>query len=109
MDPQQLLQRMCERHGLPERRADRLLPLIRRALVSPQDVRDRILQLVDQSLARQAAGDPKAGAEQVFEDLDSAVLLSVAKLLHNWAPSSAFLDLPGDLGSMFRPEDDPAA
>lgn len=102
MDPHQLLTRMCKRHGLPQSGAKRLLPLIERALVSPDQVRDRILTLVDQSLARQAATNAETRPERVFQDLDSETLRSVAQLLHNWAPSSDLLDLPGALGQLFR-------
>lgn len=106
MDPHQLLTRMCERHGLPRSGAKRLLPLIERALVSPHQVRDRILTLVDQSLARQAASSAEARPERVFHDLDDETLRSVAKLLHDWAPSSDLLDLPGALGKLFREEEE---
>ncbi len=102
MDPHQLLTSMCERHGLPQSGAKRLLPLIERALVSPNQVRDRILTLVDQSLARQAASNAEARPEKVFHDLDNETLRSVAQLLHDWAPSSDLLDLPGALGLLFK-------
>ena len=52
MDARRLLRRMCHRHGLPFQDASRLLPLVERALISPIDVRDRILHLVDDNLAR---------------------------------------------------------
>lgn len=102
MDPQQLLTRMCRRHGLPQSGTERLLPLIERALISPEDVRERILTIVDQSLARQAAGSDRVNPEHVFRDLDAETLKSVAKLLHNWAPSTDLLDMPGTLGHLFR-------
>lgn len=101
MDPQQFLQRMCDRHGLDTDRSERLLPLIKRALVSPRDVRERILSLVDHSLARQASSQADVSPELVFRDLDEQVLQSVAKMLHTWAPSTALDDLPGSLGSLF--------
>ena len=56
MDARSLLQRMCERHDLPFGEASRLVPLIERALNSPHDVRDRILVLVENNLARKATG-----------------------------------------------------
>lgn len=102
MDPQHILGRMCRRHGLPQTGSERLLPLIERALISPKEVRERILSLVDQSLSRQAAGSDQVRPELVFQDLDSETLLSVAKLLHNWAPSTDLLDMPGDLGRLFQ-------
>ncbi|MFT7676345.1 MAG: hypothetical protein ACI8QC_000315 [Planctomycetota bacterium] len=92
---------MCDRHGLDMDRSERLLPLIKRALVSPRDVRERILSLVDHSLARQASSQAAVDPEVVFHDLDEQVLQSVAKMLHTWAPSTALDELPGTLGGLF--------
>lgn len=100
MEPERLLQRMCQRHSLPFEAGKALLPLIQRALISPDKVRDRILTLVDRNLARHAEGkSPGSTLAAVERDLDEEVLLSVAKVLHNWntggKPNQLGWDLPG--------------
>lgn len=109
MDARALLQRMCERHELPFGEASRLLPLIERALTSPTHIRDRILVLVENNLARKATGNAPATTEKVHRDLDEEVMVSVARVLHNWTPSSKVLDLGQVLPDLFpdgfQPED----
>ena len=109
MDARRLLQRMCERHGLAFRQVSRLLPLIQRALVSPRDVRDRILGMVETNLARRASGAPVDPTVKVHQDLDEEVLQSVARVLHGWTPSTKVLELgkvlPRLFGGDLRPED----
>ena len=107
MDARNLLLRMCERHDLPFGEASRLLPLIERALNSPHHVRDRILVLVENNLARKATGNAAATTEQVHRDLDEEVLVSVAKVLHNWTPSSKILDLGQVMPDLFPDGFDP--
>ena len=82
---------MCERHGLPTNYGDRLLPLVRRALQSPDDVQQRILTLVENNLARKAEG--KLDESRLWHDMDGAVLVAVARVLHDWDPSSSVLGL----------------
>lgn len=107
MDARSLLQRMCERHDLPFGEASRLLPLIERALNSPHHVRDRILVLVENNLARRATGSAAATTGQVHRDLDEEVLISVAKVLHNQTPSPKILDLGQVLPNLFPEGFDP--
>ncbi|MFT5059093.1 MAG: hypothetical protein ACI89E_001875 [Planctomycetota bacterium] len=100
MDPKRLLQRMCARHSLPYEKAEALLPLIRRALISPFSVRDRILALVDRNLSGQISGASVGSTLSAIErDLDEEVLMSVAPSLHMWKqagkPTSLGDDLPG--------------
>lgn len=111
MDPLRLLRKMCLRHGLPDSEAQRLVPLVQRALDSPESVRDRILGMVETNLALRA-GVPPAQArshEALFRDLDDEVLHSVARVLHSWSPSGKVLDVGGALPRLFpdglRPED----
>ena len=108
MDARSLLLRMCDRHHIPFGDASRLLPLIERALNSPTHVRDRILVLVENNLSRKATGTAAATTERVYRDLDEEVLVSVAKVVHNWAPSSNILDigqvLPDIFPKGFNPE-----
>lgn len=96
MNAENLLRAMCERHGLPPDYGARLLPLVRRALQAPEDVRDRILRLVDTNL-KTCSGGP-VEPEKLWRDLDNEVLLAVARVLHAWTPSAPMLDLGSQLG-----------
>ena len=85
---------------MPFDRAETLLPLIERALISPDQVRDRILALVDTNLSRQKEGDsPGSTLAAVERDLDEEVLISVARVMHHWSgkgkPTSLGDNLPG--------------
>lgn len=94
---------MCDRHGLPFADAQRLTPLVGRALASKPDVRDRILTLVERNLSRRADGDRRSTPERVFLDLDEEVLLSVSRVLHRWSPKGKLLDLSDALPGLFPP------
>lgn len=113
MNAENLLRAICERHGLPPDYGVRLLPLIRRALQAPDDVRDRILRLVDGNLKSCAEG--RIDPERLWRDLDSEVLIAVARVLHNWSPTEPMLDLGaqfdglGGLKGLGLDEVDPAA
>ena len=103
MNPQRLLRRMCRRHRLPYREAHRLLPLVQRALNSPnspRSVRDRLLVLVEGNLSVRSES-PKTGEPYLFLDLDHEVLLSVAGVLQTWEPSGQVLELGGILSRLF--------
>ena len=104
MNARRLLQRMCKRHGLAFRQVSRLLPLIKRALMSPADVRDRILGMVETNLARRASGAPVDPTVKVHQDLDEEVLRSVARVLHGWTPSPKVLELSKVLPKLFGGE-----
>jgi hypothetical protein len=90
MTPEELLKRMCVRHGLPPDYATKLIPVVRRAMDSPDEVRERILAMVDGNLRQHAADrdDPPV----LSQDPDDAVLMAVARLMHHWTPSDAALD-----------------
>jgi len=119
MDARRLLQRMCARHGLALQDAIRLLPLIERALLAPQTVRDRILALVEHNLTRKAEGARPGAAQRPGEstgaaspselsgpfqaDLDAEILVSVARVLHAWTPSAKLLELGRVLPDLFPP------
>jgi len=107
MDARNLLQRMCDRHALPYMEASRLLPLIERALNSPHHVRDRILVLVENNLARKATGTISRTTQEVQRDLDDEVLVSVARVLHNQTPGPSLLDLGHVLPDLFPDGFDP--
>ena len=87
MEAPRLLERLCARHGLSLDDARALLPLVERALTSPEDVRERLLALIDENLRRKAGGTQEASLDQLKADLDDEVLRAVAQTLHNWEPS----------------------
>jgi hypothetical protein len=68
-----------------------LIPLVRRAMEAPDEVRERILTLVEGNLVQRARGED--GDAKLARDLDHEVLIAVAKVLHNWSPSEPMLDL----------------
>jgi len=96
--PEELLRRMCLRHGLPPDYAIRLIPVVRRAMSSPDEIRERILAMVDGNLAQHAADRSLAPPEA--RDPDDAVLLAVARLMHHWTPSETALDPDGGVGDI---------
>jgi hypothetical protein len=98
MTPENLLRSMCERHGLPADYGRRLLPLVRKAMEAPDEVRERILALVDGNLANRAQGS--AEVEAHLEGSDQEVLVAVARVLHDWTPSEPMLDLGSTLGGL---------
>ena len=97
MTPESLLQVLCERNGVPYSSGERLLPLVRRALEAPEQVRDRILILVDRNLREQS---PEGGTEKIYQELEEEILVAVAKVLHDWTPSEPLLDLGSTLGGL---------
>lgn len=110
MDPRRLLRKMCDRHGLEYSHVERLEPLVKRALDSPDTVRDRILNLVEENLVRRTGVSTSPDSrEAISQDLDEEVLVSVARVLHNWLPSGKVLDVGGALPNLFpnglTPED----
>lgn len=96
--PEELLRTMCLRHGLPPDYGIRLIPVVRRAMSSPDEIRERILAMVDGNLAQHAADRTLAPPEA--RDPDDAVLLAVARLMHHWTPSENALDPNGGLGDV---------
>ena len=91
MTPETLLHAMCKRHGLSVENGRSLLPLVRKALSSPMELRNRILYLVDGSLAERAKGIETENS--LWTQLDDDVLKAVARVMHSWTPSSDVLDL----------------
>jgi hypothetical protein len=98
MNPEQLLRSMCARLGLPFRHGTRLLPLVERAVRSPEEVRERLLSLVEANLAHTAEKDKKDG-HSLKGKLDDEVLSAVARVLHAWSPSRLMMDLGDKSGS----------
>ena len=83
MSADQILQSLCDRHGLPIARAERLLPLIERALRAPVGVRDRILELVESNVERESRRREPSDRER---QLDERMLGVVARIIHPWSP-----------------------
>jgi hypothetical protein len=98
MTPEELLRRMCLRHGLPPDYAIKLIPVVRRAMESPEEVREKILAMVDGNLAQHAAD--RDGPHDLANDPDEAVLIAVARLMHHWTPSDAAMDPEKGLGGI---------
>lgn len=88
MNPERLFLRLCDRHGLHPGDLQEYQPLVARAVISPPDVRERILAMVEDSLRRRAGGDPEATLDALERDLDDEVLRAVAARLHDWTPGS---------------------
>lgn len=94
MNPEDVVRALCARHGLPAESGEPYLDLVSKALKAPNDVRDRILKLVDAGLAERARGDRDSLAAA---GADVEVLVSVARVLHGWTPSGSMLDLGSTL------------
>ncbi len=94
MSAENLVRALCARHGLPVEAGTPFLPLVRKALLSAEDDRKRLLQLVDGALADRG--------EQLLSGChdkngDDRVLIAVARVLHPWVPSDGMLDLGSSL------------
>jgi hypothetical protein len=96
MTPEDLVRALCARHGLPPEIGVSYLPLVEKALAAPDDVRDRILGLIEGNLAQRATLG--TGVEVPWTQLDAELLLAVARVLHNWSPSNGMLDLGSTIG-----------
>jgi len=98
MTPEEMLRRMCLRHGLPPDYAVKLIPVVRRAMESPEEVRERILAMVEGNIRQHAADRRDVPAEA--RDPDDAVLIAVARLMHHWTPSESALDPEQGFGDL---------
>ncbi len=106
MDPKNLLDSLCARHGVDPDLGARLLPLVRWALKGPADSRERILRVVEKTLAGE-----QTSAEESKRELNAAanhaVLVAVARVLHNWSPADQLMGLDlGVAGPLEDPESD---
>lgn len=93
MDPQHLLEELCRRHGVPPERGARLLPLVRWALEGSASARDRILSVVEETLAQRAMNEDSPGE---IAAANRSILVAVARVLHDWTPSAGLLDMGAD-------------
>ncbi|MDZ4772825.1 MAG: hypothetical protein SGI72_06775 [Planctomycetota bacterium] len=98
MNPEDLVRALCNRHGLPEAAGAPYLDLVTKALTASNEVRDRILKMVDAGLSERA----KAGAvhRRALTESEREVLMAVARVLHTWTPSGSMLDLGSTLGQL---------
>lgn len=94
MDPETLLNQLCERHGVSRNEGYRLLPLVRWALRGPDDTREKILAVVEQTLAMRAGNHENDGTLELAAD--RAILAAVARVLHDWTPSTGLIDTAED-------------
>jgi hypothetical protein len=78
-DPERLLEALRLRHGAARHAARRRLPLVRRALKAPPELRARLLAVVEAALAHDAAGARRRDAEG-----DQRWLCALAPLLERW-------------------------
>jgi hypothetical protein len=79
MTTERLLERLCRRHGVPLANARRLLPLVERAVRSSGELRRRLIEVIEASLAR----DAEELAQQSRSE--SCCLIAVASALHRWS------------------------
>ncbi len=86
IDP--LLETLAQRYGLGPDFALRLAPLIHRARVATPDVRRRLLELVENSFAREARR--LAEVKKRRESAEDEALLRVTRLLDAWTPPAWF-------------------
>lgn len=98
MNPEDLVRALCQRHGLPAEAGAPYLDLVTKALGSPDEVRDRILKLVDAGLAERA--HEAATRKNGLTEAEREVLMAVARVLHTWTPSGSMLDLGSTLGKL---------
>lgn len=94
MSAEDLVCALCARHGLPVEAGTPFLPLVRKALLSADDDRQRILRLVDGALADRSE---QLVAGRGDKSGDDRVLVAVARVLHPWVPSEPMLDLGSSL------------
>lgn len=90
MDPTQLIENLCRRHGVPRAFGEKLRPLLRRAQRAEPDARQRILDLVARSFeeeSRRCRDEERATQRmQALPETDRKILQTVASVLHGWAP-----------------------
>ncbi len=98
MNPEDLVRALCNRHGLPESAGAPYLDLVTKALSASNEVRDRILKLVDAGLSERARSQ-RVGT-QALTEAEREVLIAVARVLHTWTPTGSMLDLGSTLGQL---------
>lgn len=88
MEASQFLRLLCRRYDVPFKRAQTLVPLVRRARELGPEERRKLLRVVESNLERLAREQRER--RRVNRALDDRCLRSVAEILHDWNM------LPGD-------------
>jgi len=83
-DPARKLSELCHRHGLPDSAGERFRALLERAAGTRDDLRERVVELIDRQLRAQA--EERATARRLGAIHDEACLQALAPLLHAWRP-----------------------
>jgi len=83
MNSTNILAGLCAFYDVPVAKAQKLIPLIERAIAAPEPMRGRILSLVKRTLKREAEHHRASTREQ---ELDERMLGVVAKVVHPWTP-----------------------
>ena len=90
MDPTQLIEQLCRRHGVPRAFGEKLRPLLRRAQRVEPEARQRILDLVTRSFEEEARRCREAEREterlKALPEADQKILHTIAGVLHGWSP-----------------------
>lgn len=91
MEAENLLLRLCERHGVEPSRGERLIPLIQWALKGPEESRKKILRVVEHAIQEESNGR-SADPIELSAAADQAVLVAVARVLHDWTPDNTVIE-----------------
>ncbi|MFT5289226.1 MAG: hypothetical protein ACI8QS_003441 [Planctomycetota bacterium] len=90
MDPNELIQDLCVRHGVPRAFGERLRPLLVRAQRVGPVARQRILDLVTRSFEEEGkrvrADQRNSAGTAALSREDLRVVQTVADVLHGWVP-----------------------
>lgn len=90
MTPNEKIDDLCARHDVSASFGRRLLPLVRRAMDSHDEKRERLLDLVERSFVEEALRKRtarKAKRDQpLLGERDRELLRTVAGILHPWEP-----------------------
>ena len=90
MSPQEFVQSLCSRYGVPRVFGERMLPLVERSKKVRPEMRERLLAFVERSFAAEATR--RAGEPSPPDPREAQVLRTVAGALHGWTPPP-WLDL----------------
>ena len=85
MSPNDKIDELCRRHDVSASFGRRLLPLVRRALSSPEEKRERLLDLIERSFAEEARRK-RAAHQRGLSEKERELLRTVAGILHPWEP-----------------------
>ena len=86
MEPQKKINELCRKHGVSPAFGNRLRPLLEKAVVSPPEKRQRLIELVERSFEEEGRRVRRllAPADLPPEEFD--LIKTVAGALHSWDP-----------------------